>query len=223
MERAKAEDDNKTQDDRPIGQLATLTPPEQSGEPSKPSATDIARLLMIELRRVGCISGAIDGNWSRAAARSLGLFNKNAGTKLDVKVASLDALDAVRSKPARICPLICEHGYKPNGDTCTKITCKASYQVGDDNTCERIEVEKPAKPVANRVEPAAGATPSVASGAGVPGCETDSRCSQKCRGAIPREYPTMKACMDDWGPRNLALRAAIRDARVRAEAERRTH
>lgn len=70
--------------------------------------------------------------------------------KLDVKIASVDALDAVRAKPGRICPLICDHGFKADGDRCTKITCRAGYEVGDDNTCEKIEVKKP---TAKREEP----------------------------------------------------------------------
>jgi hypothetical protein len=62
---------------------------------------------------------------------------------LDVKVASADALDAVKSKPARICPLICDHGFRVDGERCMKITCRPGYEVGDDNTCEKIEVKKP--------------------------------------------------------------------------------
>jgi hypothetical protein len=85
-----------------------------------------------------------------ARQRSLDLFNKHAGMKLDAKVASLDALDAVKAKPGRICPLICEHGFKADGDLCTRITCRAGYDVGDDNACEKIEGKKPA---AKREEP----------------------------------------------------------------------
>ena len=61
------------------------------------------RLLQAELARVGCNTNSVDSNWSAAAQKSLSLFNKNAGMKLDVKIASLDALDAVRSKTGRIC------------------------------------------------------------------------------------------------------------------------
>jgi hypothetical protein len=92
---------------------------------------------------VGCHTGSIDGNWNTAAQRSLDLFNKYAGMKLDVKVASVDALDALKSKTDRICPLICDQGFKADGDRCTKITCRAGYEVGDDNTCEKIEAKKP--------------------------------------------------------------------------------
>jgi hypothetical protein len=144
----------KSQDGKPVGRLAALSPPEQAGEMAtrsdKPAASEIPRLLQAELRRVGCNTGSIDGNWNAAAQRSLGLFNKHAKTRLDVKVASLDALDAVRSKRARVCPLVCEHGFKANGDKCVEIVCKAGFQVGDDDVCERI---RPRTPTVRREKP----------------------------------------------------------------------
>src|SRR6202035_1478772 len=115
-----------------------------------PVASDIPRLLQTELRRVGCGTGAVDNDWNAAAQKSLSLFNKNAGTDLDVKVASLDALEVLRSKPARICPLICEHAYKADGDNCIRIVCKAGYEIGDNNSCERIESKKPGRSVERR-------------------------------------------------------------------------
>lgn len=157
-DKAKAAAEKKSQDDAPSGQLAALSPPQAPDDAAtktdKSASEDIPRLLQTELRRVGCNAGAIDGNWNAAAQKSLALFNRNAGTRFDVKVASLDALDGVRSKTVRICPLVCDHGYKADGDNCVKITCKAGYEVGDDNTCERIEVKKREKPVAN-VNPSA--------------------------------------------------------------------
>jgi hypothetical protein len=99
-------------------------------------------LLQTELRRVGCNTGSVDGNWNATAQRSLDQFNKNAGMKLEVRVASLDALDAVKAKPGRVCPLVCEQGFKVDGERCTKITCRKGFEVGDDNTCEKIEVKK---------------------------------------------------------------------------------
>jgi uncharacterized caspase-like protein len=142
------------QDGKPVGQLAALSPPEQAGEMAtrsdKPAANEIPRLLQAELRRVGCNTGSVDGNWNPTAQRSLGLFNKHARTRLDVKVASLDALDAVRSKRARVCPLVCEHGFKADGDKCVEIVCKAGFQVGDDDVCERI---RPHRPIVRREKP----------------------------------------------------------------------
>ena len=128
--------------------IAALTPPADKSD--QPKAVDLPRSLQAELRRVGCNTGAVDGNWNAASQRSLDLFNKHAGMKLEAKVASVDALDVVKSKTTRVCPLICDHGFKADGDRCTKITCRAGYEVGDDNTCEKIEVKKP---TAKRDEP----------------------------------------------------------------------
>jgi hypothetical protein len=150
---AKMAGDKKALGDKPGPALASTeqTPPAdvRSGSPAvSPAVVDIPRLLQGELRRVGCNTGSVDGVWNAAAQKSLDLFNKNAGTKLDVKVASLDALDVVKSKPARICPLICDHGYRADGDRCTRITCRAGFEVGDDNSCERIEPKR--RPAAQR-------------------------------------------------------------------------
>ncbi len=70
------------------------------------------RLLQAHLKRVGCDPDSTDGNWTSGSQKALEQFNKNAGTKFDVKLASLDALDAVRAKTSRVCPLICGKGQK---------------------------------------------------------------------------------------------------------------
>jgi uncharacterized caspase-like protein len=128
-------------DDRPVGPVAALTPPDQPN--SQSTATDIPKLLQAELRRVGCNTGAVDGNWNAAAQKSMTLFNKHAGMKLDVKVASLDALDAIKTKTVRICPLVCDDGFRADGERCVKITCAPGTFLNDDNECERKR-EKPA-------------------------------------------------------------------------------
>ncbi len=129
--------------------LAAL--PSPSGKAEQPTV-DIARALQAELRRVGCNAGTADGDWNAASRKALGLFNESTGMKLDIKAASTDALDAVKSKTGRICPLVCDHGYKADGDTCVKISCKSGYQIGDDNSCEKVESNR--KPVIRREAPA---------------------------------------------------------------------
>jgi chemotaxis protein histidine kinase CheA len=141
---AKAAAEKKAKEEK----LAALTP--QADKSDQPTAIDLPRSLQSELRRVGCNTGSVDGNWNTSAQKALDLFNKHAGMKLDVKLASVDALDSVKSKTGRICPLVCDHGFRADGERCTKITCRAGYEVGDDNTCEKIEVKKP---TAKREEP----------------------------------------------------------------------
>src|SRR5579871_3375169 len=79
---------------------------------------DLTRSLQSELRRVGCLTTSTDDQWNAAAQRSLTQFNRYAGTKFDSKTASNDALDAVKQKTSRVCPLSCEHGFKADGDHC---------------------------------------------------------------------------------------------------------
>jgi uncharacterized caspase-like protein len=108
-----------------------------------PAQPDVTKSVQTELRRVGCLAGAADGEWNSASQRSLSQFNRYAGTKLDVKVASVDTLDAVKLKTSRVCPLICEHGYKADGDRCSKISCAEGSFLNDDNECEKRREKKP--------------------------------------------------------------------------------
>jgi hypothetical protein len=99
--------------------------------------------VQAELRRVGCLTGAADGEWNTTSQRSLTLFNRYAGTKLDAKVASLDTLDAIKLKSSRVCPPVCEHGFKADGDRCSKISCAEGSFLNDDNECEKRAAKKP--------------------------------------------------------------------------------
>jgi uncharacterized caspase-like protein len=114
--------------------VATLTAGSPPAEAPKPA--DVAKSVQAELRRVGCFTGAADGDWNAASQRSLTLFNRRAGTRLDVKQASIDSLDAIRQKQTRVCPLACEHGFEADGDHCSKIVCKEGSFLNDDNECE---------------------------------------------------------------------------------------
>ena len=117
--------------------LASLSVDTKADKPTL-APTELVKSLQLELRRVGCLAAAADGDWSSGSQHSLTLFNRYVGTKFDVKVASIDALDAVKAQPTRICPLTCNQGYQPKGESCEKIVCRSGYEVGDGNKCERI-------------------------------------------------------------------------------------
>jgi len=108
-----------------LASLRPTQPAQREIEPApvspKMDPADIARLLQAHLKRVGCNSGSLDGNWDAASASALGTFNKNAQTDFNVKVASIDALDAVRSKTGRVCPLTCAKGQRVEADRCIQI------------------------------------------------------------------------------------------------------
>ncbi len=111
---------------------------------------DVTKSVQSELRRVGCLTGNADGAWNSSAQRSLSQFNRYAGTQLDTKVASVDTLDTIKLKSSRVCPLSCEHGFKAEGEHCTKIVCAEGSFLNDDNECEK---RRGKKPVAARERP----------------------------------------------------------------------
>jgi len=138
--------------------IASLPSVDQAGPKTPASSTsdaavpqDVPRLLQSELKRVGCGVAEINGEWSASSRRALDSFNRNAGTKFDIKLASLDALDAVRGKTGRVCPLECDSGYRATGDHCVKITCDDGQVLGSNGTChakpERQRAERERAPV----------------------------------------------------------------------------
>jgi uncharacterized caspase-like protein len=121
-----------------------------------PSQADVTKSVQSELRRVGCLKADADGDWNTTSQRSLTLFNRYAKTRLDTKVASNDALDAIKQKSSRVCPLACEHGFEADGDHCSKIVCGEGSFLNDDNECEK---RRGKEPVVRRVRPEARPMP----------------------------------------------------------------
>jgi uncharacterized caspase-like protein len=157
----------------PGPKVAALTPPADAGPSAPPPAppaidpADIVRLLQAHLKRVGCDPGATDGSWNGASQKALDNFNRHAGTTFDVKVASLDALDAVRARPERVCPLICGNGQKAAGDRCIPITCDSNFVLDSHGTCRKRPEPPPRKPKAVvRQEPSERAPAAAPSGDG---------------------------------------------------------
>jgi hypothetical protein len=134
--------------------VAAVEPAKETVKSDGP-AQDIPRLLQSELKRVGCKTGEVDGEWNASSRRALASFNDKTGTKFDVKIASIDALDAVKAKPGRVCLLECDRGSRANGDTCVKITCDDGYVLGSSGSCEKRPVRKPAVAQRERRGPAA--------------------------------------------------------------------
>ncbi len=132
-------------------------PPSPVPSPPKIDQADLARLLQAHLKRVGCNSGTTDGNWDEGSKKALGLFNKNARTNFDIKLASLNALDAVRSKTDRVCPLTCGKNQKVDGDRCIQIVCRTGFFLNSDGECEKRAVSAPIARAAVKREPTASA------------------------------------------------------------------
>jgi uncharacterized caspase-like protein len=126
--------------EKPVDKPAEMTVASRAPAETRPEPApqpDLPRLLQVELKRVGCKAGEVGGDWDASARRALAAFNDNAGTKFDVKLASLDALDSVRAKTGRVCPLECNSGFRASGEACVKIVCDEGYVLGPKNSCEK--------------------------------------------------------------------------------------
>jgi hypothetical protein len=187
---------------QPNTQVAAL-PTDTSRTTINPA--DLARSVQTEMKRVGCYSGAVDGSWSTGSQRALDQFNKYAPAKLDTKLASNDALDALHAKSARVCPLVCDHGSRADGDSCTKIVCKDGFQVGDDNTCEKISPKRKSQPTASRQQQpqsapaptrqsAAGGAAAAAGGGGAQIICNDHGCIPRPKGCTVVAVQTGQGC-----------------------------
>jgi uncharacterized caspase-like protein len=163
---AQARVEQAKRDDKEQSAKVAALAPEKPAAPSVPPAmdsTDIARLLQAHLKRVGCDPGNSDGKWDDTSKKALELFNRSAQTKFDIKLASLDALDAVRGKTDRVCPLVCAKGQKAEGDRCVQIGCNSGYFLNSSGACEKRPEAAPKpktatqEPVAPRAAPVAPA------------------------------------------------------------------
>ncbi len=138
----------------PARQSIAVLPAPDAAAPPPSSPVDPAALtrdLQTELKRVGCDPGET-GIWTAKSRRALGLFNRHAGTKVDVKVASVDALGVVRGKDGRVCPLVCGRGQKADGDTCVAVAVPPPAKQ-DESTRGRALRDRPAaREVIRRVD-----------------------------------------------------------------------
>jgi uncharacterized caspase-like protein len=121
--------------------LAALAPAAQppAASPAGPAPGEIVRSLQSELRRVGCFNATVDGDWNAGSRRALENFNKFSGMKIDGKAATLDAVDAIKQRTSRVCPLECGKGMQADGERCVAKTCPAGQKLDEDGDCERVQ------------------------------------------------------------------------------------
>ncbi|MGA9090142.1 MAG: hypothetical protein WB420_13660, partial [Bradyrhizobium sp.] len=150
--------------------VASLTPGQTIPQAPPPSSqlgqADITRLLQAHLKRIGCNTGNVDGNWDDSSRKALDLFNKNARTEFDTRLASLDALDAVRGKSDRVCPLICAKGQRAEGDRCIQIGCGSGTFLNSAGSCEKRREPAPRARTARRYPAHQPSMPQPQSGSG---------------------------------------------------------
>jgi hypothetical protein len=107
----------------PEAKVAAL-PDAPAAVPPPPKPAELARNAQLELIRLGCGNLEADGDWGAASRKAVRLFNKHAKAKLDVETPSEALVAALRAKEDRVCPLVCDDGYRAKGNTCVAIKKK---------------------------------------------------------------------------------------------------
>jgi hypothetical protein len=131
-----------------------------SAEPAEPKPApapqidqrEIGRALQLELKRVGCFDGRVDGEFGPATRTALRNFAKFAALNVPDDDLTLDAVKAVRGFDRRICPLVCPSGERADGERCIRIVCGRGQVLKNDACVDKVAAEpkRPARP-----EPAA--------------------------------------------------------------------
>jgi hypothetical protein len=128
--------------------IASLTaqPP---AVPSAPDPHDLVRSLQLQLKRVGCFSGTLNGEFDNDTKTAWHRFTRLTSIKVPDD-ATPDALNAVRAIKKRVCPLICRHGEHAEDDSC----------VANKRPPKRVAAKQsPAHRVAPEAMPAESSTP----------------------------------------------------------------
>jgi hypothetical protein len=141
----------------PVADLPSPRAVESNAAPAKPAAlsrAELARNVQLELMRVGCGgTGALkaNGEWDAASQGAMRLFNRYAKLKVDVGTPSQEAIDALRARDGRVCPLMCGDGLQAKGDICVAIP---------DSPPKAKQAAKPAPEPKARRAPSDDASPS---------------------------------------------------------------
>jgi uncharacterized caspase-like protein len=99
-----------------------------------PDDREMARSLQLELKRLGCFDGTVNGEFGTTTRDALRNFAKLAAVNVPEPELSLDTLKIIRGIDKRICPLICKSGERAEGERCIRIVCPAG-QTLKDGTC----------------------------------------------------------------------------------------
>jgi hypothetical protein len=104
-----------------IGRLQEPRIKVQPEPPREMSMTEVIRNVQQELIRLGCGTGEADGRWTGRHREFVLRYNKYAKADLVADAPSFEMIAALKHQRDRVCPLECERGYRPSGDTCVSI------------------------------------------------------------------------------------------------------
>jgi hypothetical protein len=103
---------------------------------------DITRWVQLELKRVGCFSGPVDGEYGTTTRAALQNFAKLAPAKLSDADPTPATVKAIQDFNKRVCPLECQSGERAEGDRCVRIVCRAGEVLRDGACVAKVATEQ---------------------------------------------------------------------------------
>jgi len=180
-------------------QIAMLPPP---SEPAPPSNAALVQDIKKELKRVGCLAGALDEKWATAGTQaSIAKFVRFAKLATAPEQPTNDFLDALRRTGPRVCPLECGARQVEKNGACVAKICPRGSVLQRDGECEKKRKEpttvasrpSPAEqPITKRDQPAParGANETLQTSGRSPSGLTWDQVAVKCRDQAVQKYGT---------------------------------
>ena len=99
--------------DTRVAMAPTTEASESTGSSLVPSdPAKLIRDLQTELKRIGCLDGAADGDWGNQSKRALKDFAHHAKLSIPNDEPTEDALRAAGAMKTRVCPVVCDGDEK---------------------------------------------------------------------------------------------------------------
>jgi len=86
-----------------------------------PSATELTRVIQLELYRLGCGTSEANGKWTPTTREGLRKFNAFMHAKLDMNEPSSGTIAALQKQYDRACPMVCGRGFIAKANTCVAV------------------------------------------------------------------------------------------------------
>ncbi len=131
-------------------QMVSLTRPDKAELATPPlTGSALIQAIKMELTRVGCYDGKLDGDWtSPAVKQSIVKFVKGASLPQSPDDPSTEFLNTIRNQPSRVCPLECAKTETESNGKCIAKTCPSGQKLDKDGDCLTVKQRTASRPSA---------------------------------------------------------------------------
>ena len=148
---------------------------------AQPNSPELIRSAQVELIRIGCLTGKVDGSLTPATTAALSRYMKIGGQPTENVKVTTGLVTELGKHASRVCPIECKAGETLKGDTCVadekKAPAVAAKPKSDDEDAPARRKQQATRPaerarpvaqeaVAPRAKQTAVARPSIVSGGG---------------------------------------------------------